>query len=232
MQRGEVITNEVYHIYNRGVDKRRVYMDNSDYSYFIHLLYSFNDSKNSFNTKRSFLSPISHDRGSTSIMKREKRDLYADIYAFVLMPNHFHLLLRQRVDHGISKFMQKIGTGYTLYFNEKYGRTGSLFQGRYKSVHIAYNNQMYYIPHYIHLNPMSLPEAKKSPLVFLKKYKWSSLPDYLGNKNFSSVTQREHILSLFGTSDHYLKDLTQYTRNKAKFANFDTSDFIDFNHSQ
>ncbi len=236
MQRGKIETGEIYHVYNRGVDKRTIFTNDNEYSYFIHLLYSLNDiGKTNKHLNRYFEShshTLSNGEGSTFTI-RKKRDRLVDVLAFVLMPNHYHLLLKQRVDDGIPKFMQKIGTGYTMLFNEKNKRSGALFQGRYKSVHISSNRQLLYIPHYIHLNPLSTLKNKsnntKQAIDKLTSYKWSSLPDYCGNKNFPSVIQQKFIISLFGDTTKYMKDIQQFINNKKTFSDVDKKELIDLN---
>lgn len=210
------VTNEIYHVYNRGVDKRDVYSSSGDYSYFIHLLYEFNNAKKANNTKRNLDALNKDGRGSTSTIKNNGRECFVDILAFCLMPNHYHLLVKQRQDDGVAKFMQKIGTGYTMYFNEKYSRSGSLFQGRYKSVHVCGDSQLLYIPHYIHLNPLSLTnnEDHTSGNTFLEQYKWSSYKDYLGEKNFPSLIKKSLILDMFGGSEKYIADIKKFISNK------------------
>ncbi len=236
MNREAMLNNEIYHIYNRGVDKRIIYTKNDDYSYFVHLLFVLNDIKKANNTNRNLKRKIyqtntaintNMGRGSTST--HCKRDCLVDILAFVLMPNHFHLLLKQKKDDGISKFMQKLGTGYTMFFNKKYERSGSLFQGRYKSVHISSNRQLLYIPHYLHLNPIPIlkNDSQKSTLQLLKEYKWSSFPDYCDIKNFPSVTNRNLVLSMFGNSKKYVKDISQFINNEQSFNDCDYSELID-----
>ena len=140
-----------------------------------------------------------------------KREKIVEILAFCLMPNHIHLLLRQIKDQGITKFMRKFGTGYAMYFNKKYDRKGHLFQGNFASVHIKNEAQLSVVFNYIHLNPVSIifPRYKEKGIAdvekamsFLESYKWSSLLDYLGQKNFPSVTQRDFMLEVVG--DHSL----------------------------
>ena len=115
------------------------------------------------------------------------------------MPNHYHFMLRQIVDGGITEFMRKIGTGYTNYFNLKNKRVGALFQGKFKAVHIEKEAHLLYLPHYIHLNPLDLgfPEWREQKiknvskaLQFLKTYRWSSYLDYINIKNFPSILYR------------------------------------------
>jgi putative transposase len=234
MARREIHDGEMYHIYNRGVDKRNVFMDNKDRSYFIHLLYAFNTPKQVTNTKRNYIKgntslllPSAIDRGPTSI-NREKKKL-VDIYAFVLMPNHFHLLIKQKNEDGLQKFMQKLGTGYTMYFNKKYERSGSLFQGKYKFVHIRHDSQLQYIPHYIHLNPLAIkPKNTTTPFTYLSSYKWSSLPDYIGKHNYPSVTERKYVLDYFGGKNKYTNELKEYIRGEKGFLACENNELIDF----
>jgi len=119
------------------------------------------------------------------------------------MSNHIHLLLRQIKDVGITRFMRKVGAGYGRYFNTKYKRKGYVFQNRFRSVCIENNKQLVVIFNYIHANPISLVEPNwkengirnsNKAIKFLNDYKWSSYCDYIGVKNFSSVTKRDFML--------------------------------------
>ncbi len=116
-------------------------------------------------------------------------ELLVDICAYCLMPNHFHLLLRERVEGGISRFMQKLTTAYTMYFNKRYERSGTLLQGRFKATHASRDEYLSYLVAYIHLNPVKLIEPlwKESGIAdrdyaedYLASYTFSSYPDYLG----------------------------------------------------
>ena len=128
-----------------------------------------------------------------------------ELMTFCLMPNHFHLMVRQKVENGITEFMRKLGTGYTNYFNQKYERVGTLFQGKFKAAHVQEEPHFLYLPYYIHLNPLDLYEAgwreqrvgdTDKALAFLDSYRWSSYLDYIGKKNFPSVTQRDFLLNV------------------------------------
>jgi putative transposase len=198
---------QIYHVYNRGVEKRNIFFDENDYCRFAHDLFEFNDVKNSKYTYRSFKkNQIEDDNqlggvGNPHIEEGEgKRELLVNIIAFCLMPNHFHLLLMPMKDDGITLFMKKIGGGYANYFNDKYNRSGVLFQGRYKKVLVENSNHFEYLGFYIHCNPLDLrfPEWRKGKVEngreafsYLENYKWSSFPSYLGHNNYQSVTQRE-----------------------------------------
>lgn len=213
--------NEIYHVINRGVDKRKIFEDDEDRFRFIHDLFEFNDLNPANNTGYFF----AHHKQSSDIARpyiKHKRTLLVEILAFCLMPNHYHLLLRQRSDNGISNFMKKINMGYAKYFNEKYKRSGALFQGRYKAIHLNQEAHFIHLPYYIHLNPLDLvsPEWRERKLKdfpkairFLENYRWSSHLDYLGHKNFPSVTQREFLLDWFNGTAGYENKIKQWLKN-------------------
>ncbi len=212
MHRPAFVDDEIYHVYNRGVDKRVVYIDSGEYLRFVHHLYEFNDIDTTNNLTYHFL------KNGDDEMQKRRREHLVDILAFALMPNHYHLLLKQRVEGGISKFMQKVGTGYTLFFNEKHARSGSLFQGRFKAVHVTTDVQLRYVLHYIHLNPLALLPHSNDPTEMLhniKEYKWSSLPDYTGSRSFPSVTHRLDMLNMFDGTKEYERSFLQNMKQKA-----------------
>ena len=137
------------------------------------------------------------------------------------MPNHFHLLLQPIGENSIPQFIQKLSTGYAMYFNKKHERVGSLFQGTYKSVRVVQEAHFTHLPYYIHLNPLDLitPEWRekeiknyKRAMKFLENYRWSSFPDYIGKKNFPSVTQREFLQEFFGGPEQYKKDTIKWLK--------------------
>ncbi|MEK7120733.1 MAG: transposase [Patescibacteria group bacterium] len=217
--------DEIYHVYNRGVDKRDVFLDTKDYWRFIHDLYEFNDSSPAgklYLLKKSQEKEKNSEIGSPKI--KLKREILVEILAFCLMPNHYHLMLRQQCENGVSEFMKKIGIGYTSYFNQKYEREGALFQGKYKLVHVTEDNHFEHLPYYIHLNPLDLvmPEwrdgilkNKEDVFHFLETYRWSSFLDYIGKKNFPSVTQRTFLEGILGSTTAQKQNMIEWiTRNK------------------
>lgn len=136
-----LITGETYHIYNRGVDKRPVFLNKQNYL-------RFYTSLNYFNTKK----PINSIRDIAKDVEITSADKLVQIKAYCLLPNHYHLLLEQLTDGGISEFMKRVGGGYTLYFNEKKKRSGALFQGTYKRVHVNTDEYYNYLFAYINEN--------------------------------------------------------------------------------
>src|SRR3989344_6175038 len=185
---------EYFHCCTRGVDKRQIFMDERDCERFQMLLYTCNS------TRPIHISNLHHPArqgpalGHVLAWKRGER--LVDIGAYCLMPSHPHLLLRERDYGGISSFMQKVGTGYTMYFNKKYSRTGALFSGRFKAMHVATDQYLQRVVNYIHANAAELyePQWKKGVVANkhklkqqLSSYEFSSLPDYDGNKRAANV---------------------------------------------
>lgn len=172
-------------------------MDSSDYVRFVHNLYEFNDTHLAAASERRKRSGES-DVGSRRPYIRTR---LVDLYGWCLMRNHYHLLLSEKVEGGLTLFFRKINTGYANYFNARYERTGTLFQGRTKKVLIEHQAQFLYILHYIHLNPLDYLEGAgdwrfrskasirdaEGALVHLATYRWSSFLDYHGRRNFPSL---------------------------------------------
>ena len=186
LRKDPFITGEYYHIYNRGIDKRVIFKSKKDYERFMTLLYIAN-SNDSFR-----LDGILNRQHKifSEILMLDRNKPFVSIGAWCLMGNHFHLLLKQEVDGGITKFMRKLGVGYSMFFNIKYQRKGALFGGLFKSKLIGVNdNYMIQLFGYIHINPLEIefPEWKdqinKSVVnmrKFLKSYRYSSYLDYIG----------------------------------------------------
>lgn len=199
-------------------------MDDQDYLRFMHDLYEFNDIEDAGygrNSRKLFVknSIPSCDDGKSD---RAPRKLLVHIHAFCLMPNHYHLLLSPAVEGGIPKFMKKLNMGYARYFNERYERKGTLFEGRYKSVPVTAQAHFIHLPYYIHLNPLDMFDHgwreravhnHADAMRYLEQYRWSSHLDYLGKKNFSSITQREFLLEFFGGQEGYAQQLSQWIKD-------------------
>ena len=196
MREIQFINDNYYHIYNRGTDKRQIFSDNADYVRFIHYLYGFNDNKIIPNFSRDI------EGGPASNIKL--RDLLVEIISFCLMPNHFHLILKQVKDGGITKFMRKLGTGYVMYFNKRNKRSGVLFQGKFKAILIDNDEYLAHLSRYIHINPLEISNSN------LNNYRWSSYLDYVGIKNFPSVINKATINSLFPKEIDYRDFISQF----------------------
>lgn len=189
---------EIFHILNRGVEKRNIFLDREDYERFAHNLSDFNDrdeASASFMTRRS----------DNSAMRKPKEQL-VNILAWCMMPNHYHILVQEKIDGGAGTFAKKIGSGYTQYFNLKRKRSGVLFQGRSKIIPAQNEEHFLFLPFYILSNPIKLIEPdwkergiknKKKVLDFLKNYEWSSGADLLGGSSFPVVVDLEAFSELF-----------------------------------
>jgi len=204
LRKDPFVTGEYYHIYNRGIDKRIIFKSKFDFDRFMMLLVVTN-SENS--VRLDNLINQQHKKYE-EIMVLEKSNQLVSIGAWVLMSNHFHVLIRQEVDGGITKFMKKLGTGYSMYFNIKYQRQGALFGGPFKSKLIGVNNSyMQHLFGYIHLNPLDIkfPDWQetvgkqiKEKKNFLELYKYSSYLDYVGEKRIENS-----ILSIKAFPDYF-----------------------------
>lgn len=169
--------NEYYHLYNRGTEKIKIFLDKQDYEHFLFLMYICNTTK-SIELRRI---GENFDRGDTIV----------DIGVYCLMPNHFHILIKEKIENGISKYMHKLMTSYSMYFNKKYNRTGKLYEGIFKSTYIDSDNYLKYLYSYIHLNPAKLIDKNwkerrikniNNLLNHVFSYQYSSLQEYINQK--------------------------------------------------
>ena len=193
-----LVTNQYYHLFNRGVNKQPIFQGVRDYKRVVDILefYSFNP-KLRFS---KFLLLSQEDRNKFMENLRAQGDKLVDVICFCLMPNHFHLLLNQIQDNGISKFMANLQNSYTRYFNTKHERVGPLLQGQFKAVLIEDDSQLLHVSRYIHLNPYSSFVVKD--LESLEQYQWSSFPEYLGVAS-KEICNKQIILN-------YFKDVADY----------------------
>lgn len=194
----EYVAGGYYHIYNRGVNKRIIYKDQKDYSTFLNYL-------------KTYLTPppTTDLQGLTlQVSPSKKPNNYfqeIELLAYCLMPNHFHFLIKQNSDHGISKFAKSITMKYVQYFNARYKRVGPLFQGRYKAIHIESEYYLTYLSKYIHRNPLDLSTFKKNRKKKLETYKYSSYPNYLNlfNQSWINTTDITNLFSKANTNNSY-----------------------------
>ena len=223
-----LVENECYHIYSRGNSKQKIFLEEKDYEHFVKCLYLCNTRKN-FRFREDVvnekINAFDFDRG----------ELLVFIGAYTLMPNHFHIYIKispmsdigkmsrskkKEYKNNISEFMRKLLTAYTKYFNGKYGRTGSLYEGSFKSVHIKNENQAKYLFSYIHLNIIKLIQKdwkengiknKKETLIFLSKYKWSSYNDYQGIIRLENkILNREAFPEYFSDVKSFDKEIFEW----------------------
>jgi len=209
---------EFYHLYNRGNSRQKIFFDNEDYERFMKLLYICNSIK-----QINFRDDILEKKIDAWDFDREQT--IVSIGAWVLMPNHFHIYIISpedglRGENKITVFMRKVCTAYSKYINTKYNRTGSLFEGRFKSVHINENMQAKYLFSYIHLNPVKLFQKdwrengikdKRKAIAFLAKFRWSSYLDYLiGNRLEGKLLDQNIFPNYFSTIKDFQKEIFEW----------------------
>jgi len=190
------VNNEYYHIYNRGIDKREIFNESQDLNRFLQSMIEFNTIdpigsifENSFRKEKSLGSLTS---------KRDKPLI--DIVCFCINPNHFHFILTPIVDKGIEKFMHRLGTGYTKFFNGKYLRSGALFQGTFKSIHINSNEYLLHVSAYINLNSRVHKLRNEAPKFFNR----SSWEEYT-SENYNGFCKKDIVLDQFNNVSEYKK---------------------------
>jgi len=190
--------NAVYHAYNLGVEKRKIFLDDQDYRVFLHLLKYYLSAAG-----KGTPHPITTTGKLNLIRPRPLKNLNREVelIAYCLMPNHYHLLLKQTTIDGMTKLLRRVATTYSLYFNRRYKRVGYLFQGRYKAVRIEDQAGLLQLSCYIHLNPKGLEQMTRCDLV---TYPYSSYPYFLRLKT-ADWLHPEEILTL---TSHY-KDFVE-----------------------
>lgn len=208
----DFVETEFYHLYNRGVDKRKVFLDTHDHQRFTELLYAANS-----------LQPIDLRavlRKHSTIFEWDRGNPLVAIGAYCLMPNHFHILLTPLVEGGVSIFMNKLCTSYSMYFNRKYKRTGALFEGKFKAKHAASDEYLKYLFAYIHLNPVKLIQSdwKEQGITdthnayrYAVDYGYSSLPDYVhGVRPERCIIDAQPFPEYFATMSDHKQELMEW----------------------
>jgi putative transposase len=178
MNREKFVTGEIYHIFNRGVDKRNIFSDQKDLDRFFQSMVVFNS-----------VEPVGSLYEQSFLLEKEKSKPLVKFIAYNLLPNHFHFILEQVVEGGISEFMKRLLGGYSWYFNKKNKRSGSLFQGTFKSKHIDSNEYLLHVSVYVNLNdkiPLGGETAK------LSKSSWDEYID--SNKNSENICSGKDIV--------------------------------------
>lgn len=186
-----------YHIYNRGVEKRIIFLDQQDYGVLLSYLKEYLLSKDEKELSKRLSDPNISYKERDKILKRLRLNNFADeitLLAYCLMPNHFHFFVKQKSAGSIDKFMNSLAARYTMYFNKKYKRVGALCQGVYKAVLVERENQFIYLSKYIHKQALALQSE-----AWEAKYP-SSFPEYLGQRQTEWI-HPEEILVYFSKTN-------------------------------
>lgn len=203
MRKVRIALNEHYHIYNRGNNKQIIFLDDKDRIRFLFLVLYF-QSPSYFPQVGRFVSYfVKHSVFDIENKEIEKmlKARYAGLVAFALMPNHFHLIVREVQEGGISQYMQRVLDAYTKYFNTKYEKSGHLFQGPYQAVHVNTNEQLLHLTAYIHRNPTEIKCWHSKEIL----YPWSSYQDYALKNRWGKLLDLDIVSSQFINGDEYKK---------------------------
>lgn len=194
MRKTPFATGEYYHVYNRGIDKRNIFSNRDDLERFLQSMAEFNT-----------LEPIGSlyensfvDQLGSEASKSPKETLVRFV-AYCLNPNHYHFLIEQVAEKGIEKFMQRLGTGYTKYFNNKFHRSGSLFQGVFKSIHVDSNEYLLHISAYVNLNNRVHQLGSEASKLVQSRSSWE---EYMGEVK-NGLCRKDIILDQFKNKKDY-----------------------------
>lgn len=201
MRKTEFSNEEYYHLVNRGVGKKNIFTNQSDYTRFLFLILNYQSPITINNPSRIIknFNPSSGFKVSNKTEDEVVNSRYIELVAFCLMPNHFHILVKQTEDKGVSRYMQRIQNAYTKYFNTKYQTNGHLFQGPFRANRVEDNDQLLYLSAYIHKNSTELPGWRKREV----DYQWSSLGDYVKENRWPKLLKPEIILEQFNNKQEY-----------------------------
>jgi putative transposase len=192
-----LVTDEIYHVFNRGIDRRPTFTNKKEYERALDAVKFYSSSQPPVSFSK-FLRLDDYKQSEIANLLAESKKI-VQVFSFCFMPNHFHFLLRQREENGISIFMSNFQNSHTKYYNTKHDRIGSLFLDQFKAVRIETDEQLVHVSRYIHLNPYTGYVVKS--LAELEKYPWSSLPLYLFEKE--SFIEKKTILSFFKNINAY-----------------------------
>ncbi len=213
--------NEIpYHLLNRGIEKRNIFLEEEDYLRFVHNFIDFNT------TESKVHQSYQRRRLETQTELDSSEDIQlVDLLSWCLMPNHPHIMVYEKMEKAAGCFSRKVFGGYTKYFNEKHERSGVLFQGKTKIIPVEKEAHFLYLPFYIHLNPLDLFQKNwkedgikdvKAAMRFLEQYRWSNYRDIigLGDGEFSKIANKELFFEIFETDEmRYKKELEEWMRN-------------------
>ena len=193
------LPSTIFHIYNRGNNKERIFFDEQDYKAFLFRLgLGLGFTQEELNKEKFIAMPYSRIR----ITETKKNNF--KLLTFCLMPNHFHLLIEQVEDVPISKLLSKVCSSYSKYINNKYDRVGHTFQDCFKAVLVENNPQLMWTSAYIHMNPVK-DKIVKHP----SEYLWSSYNDYINKRNLP-INSKELLISTFGDIKNFQKQTLIY----------------------
>ena len=196
MRNIKIAPGEYYHIYNRGVNKQKIFHDRSDWARFLFLILYFQSPLKVSHLGR-VVKDLIHNLGLigqhsvlTNLRDEVVKKRMVELIAFCLMPNHFHLIIKEVEEGGIASYMQRVLNAYAKYYNTKYEKSGHLFQGPYGAVHVENDNQLIYLSAYIHRNPRELSDWYNKE----ESFPWSSYQDFIGENRYGDLLLPDIVL--------------------------------------
>lgn len=216
MRKTRFAPGNYYHIYNRGQNKQQIFLNARDYMRFLFLLLHMQGKAPLVHTTRLLKSVKSIDeiKLDSDTYNKIIQTKIIELVQYALMPNHFHLLVYETEEGGISRYMQRLQNSYTKFFNTKYDRTGHLFQGPFGAAPVKNGEQLLYLSAYIHANPLDIKEFRDMP----EKYPWSSYQDFTTKNRWPDLLKPGIILDQFRDSNDYLNFVK---KSGAKSSSFD-----------
>lgn len=203
MRKESTVPGEYYHIFNRGNNKSDIFFDDKDRARFLFLIIHLQSPVSFKNISREVKSLVQsralHSYAAKDVVAEICKNRYVELVAFALMPNHFHLLLREVQENGTSFYMHKILTAYSKYINTKQEKGGHVLEGPYRIVHVENNEQLLHLTAYIHRNPRDLREWRNNE----HDYPWSSYQDFIDTNRWGELLDINVIHEQFEDKEEY-----------------------------
>lgn len=199
MRLHKIAPGEYYHIYNRGVSKQTIFHDTNDYVRFLFIILYFQSPIKFPQIGRfvkQFVKSSAFDSGDKEEIIKKRT---VELVCFCIMPNHFHLFIKEIEEGGIASYMQRVLTAYSKYYNTKYTKSGHVFQGPYRAVHVKDDRQSLHLSAYIHRNPREILKWFKKE----DEYPWSSYQDFINNNRWGNLLVQDIILGQFKNKEEY-----------------------------
>ncbi|MEK7071926.1 MAG: transposase [Patescibacteria group bacterium] len=214
MRKIKFIPNSYYHICNKSNDGQSIFFDVRDYARFLFSILFYQASVPFYNLSRqtSYFAKNSEFKVSSEIIQKITNARKVELNIFTIMPNHFHLLLQEKSQKGVSSYLQRIQTGYAKYFNTKYKKQGHLFQGTFHAVPVETDEQLLYLSAYIHRNSRELNNWKNKEI----EYPWSSYQDLVENNRWGELLKPGIVLNQFPNANKYYKFVETSTAKREK----------------
>src|SRR3989344_2288389 len=201
MRNTKIVPGEYYHLLNRGVSKQNIFFDKSDWTRFLFLILYLQSPAVFQNIGRPVKEFVKHSvfNIEQDVVLEVISRRYVELIAFCIMPNHFHLIVKEEKESGIAQYMQRCLNGYTKYINTRYQKSGHIFQGPYKAVHVGDNRQLLYLSTYVHRNPRELSKWKNRE----HQYPWSSYQDFVTENRWGELIQPDIVSGRFKQKSDY-----------------------------